>query len=564
MKFILVIWLLFIGCTVFGQANYYLNFNSQEVRQITRKPQTVFKDSLEALNYLALLQQKAIKKGYLTCSIDSLLYQKQEFQVCFFVGPKFKEAKLTLEKKNSDKLKLPTKTIEKLILSSAFNPVEIWKLLKFIQTSYQDLGYPFVRVQLDSIAITDGNLTGKIKIEEHQQFHWGEIIIKGESIISQSILETYLQLKPGMIYTENQTSTIEKKLNQIPFLEQSKSFELLFHDNKVDLYLYLQSKPVSLITGVVGLQPKINNTGYSLTGDIRMKLVNVLKRAESVEAQWRNLQGNTQSLKTAVQVPTLFKTPFGMDGQFQLYKKDSTFLELKSTLAIQYLLGNGNTLKLFYRNYQSSLLSAGQTNANKQNLGSISTPFYGISISRQTIDYLPCPTSGYQFQLEGSIGKRKRTDSLNVQGKYETTSKIEWNWNSYFTFRKRHILKFSNAIDIYIAPNYVKNELLRFGGMATQRGFKEEELRATSRLFASFEYRFLLDQTSYLFLFYDQSWYENKIATVKRDRPLGFGAGLTFGTTIGMFSISYALGKQLNNPIEYRNGNVHFGYVSYF
>ena len=100
--------------------------------------------------------------------------------------------------------------------------------------------------------------------------------------------------------------------------------------------------------------------------------------------------------------------------------------------------------------------------------------------------------------------------------------------------------------------------------MSTQRGFKEEELRATSRFFVSTEYRFLLDQNSFLFLFFDQSWYENKLATIRRDTPYGFGSGLTFGTPLGMFSISYALGKQLTNPILLSNGNIHFGYTSYF
>jgi len=49
-----------------------------------------------------------------------------------------------------------------------------------------------------------------------------------------------------------------------------------------------------------------------------------------------------------------------------------------------------------------------------------------------------------------------------------------------------------------------------------------------------------------------------------KDHPFGFGAGFSFGTNIGIFSISYALGQQLNNPILMRNGKVHFGYIAYF
>jgi hypothetical protein len=49
-----------------------------------------------------------------------------------------------------------------------------------------------------------------------------------------------------------------------------------------------------------------------------------------------------------------------------------------------------------------------------------------------------------------------------------------------------------------------------------------------------------------------------------RDTPFGFGAGISFETKAGIFSINYALGKQFNNPIELRSGKIHFGIVNYF
>ena len=219
---------------------------------------------------------------------------------------------------------------------------------------------------------------------------------------------------------------------------------------------------------------------------------------------------------------------------------------------------------MFYRNYQSSLLSNGQSTAVSSNLANVSTNYYGLSLQKQTIDYLPCPTKGYIIQLEGALGLRNKKDSIFQTNTKTTTAKIDFLFNLYYALYKRHILKFNSASEVLFAPSYARNELVRFGGMASQRGFKEEELRATSRVLIALEYRFLLDQNSFLFLFFDQSWYENKIALTRRDTPYGFGGGLTFGTPLGMFSISYALGKQLTNPILISNGNIHFGYTSYF
>jgi hypothetical protein len=78
------------------------------------------------------------------------------------------------------------------------------------------------------------------------------------------------------------------------------------------------------------------------------------------------------------------------------------------------------------------------------------------------------------------------------------------------------------------------------------------------------EYRFIVDQNSNAFLFYDQAFYENNALAYSKDHPFGVGAGFSFGTKLGIFTISYALGKQLNNAFDFRSGKIHFGYTAYF
>ncbi len=565
MKFILLFVFIFIFLNIKGQQNYELTCLSSEVLPFN-KIETRFKDSIAGIEYVKHLKQKAIKKGYLLFSIDSIQCSPNKMKISLYVGPIFKQAILRLDEKHQRFLHLKGKYKEQIRLQIPLTPIAIEEILHSIETQYLNNGFPFVQLKLDELNWKEGDLFAHIQIKEMNQTYWGEINLKGNEILNEKIIQSVIHIQPGDLYNEHTVQKISDQLKQLPFIEEIRPFELLFHDGKVDLFLYLKAKPVSLITGVLGLQPNIKNTGasYLLTGDIRMKLVNTLKKAESIDIQWRNLQASTQSLRTSFTLPTLFKSAFGIDGQFQLYKKDSTFLELKSTIGLQYLLTNGNTLKLFYRNYLSSLLTGGQSNPTLLQLGNLNTQFYGVSISKQTLNYLPNPTNGYTFQFEGAVGNRTSLDSLSHLSSKTTTSKIDANFQYYFSIIKRHVLKFSGATDLYLAPTFVKNELLRFGGMATQRGFKEEELRANSRVFASLEYRFLLDKNSFLFLFFDQSWYENKLAIIKTDNPYGFGGGLTFGTGIGMFSISYALGKQFNNPVLISNGNVHFGYISYF
>ena len=107
--------------------------------------------------------------------------------------------------------------------------------------------------------------------------------------------------------------------------------------------------------------------------------------------------------------------------------------------------------------------------------------------------------------------------------------------------------------------------MYRFGGLKTLRGFDEASLLASTYGIGKIEYRFILETNSYLLLFFNQAWFENKgRETPVSDTPYGFGAGITFDTKLGIFSFTYALGSQQDSPIEFRAAKIHFGLVNYF
>ena len=114
-------------------------------------------------------------------------------------------------------------------------------------------------------------------------------------------------------------------------------------------------------------------------------------------------------------------------------------------------------------------------------------------------------------------------------------------------------------------PEIFTNELYRIGGLKSLRGFDEESIYASAFSIGKLEYMYLLEQNSFLFAFFNGAWYENKNRSgFISDQPIGFGAGIDFETKLGIMSVSYALGKQFDNPIYFRTGKIHFGIVNYF
>ena len=105
----------------------------------------------------------------------------------------------------------------------------------------------------------------------------------------------------------------------------------------------------------------------------------------------------------------------------------------------------------------------------------------------------------------------------------------------------------------------------RIGGTKLLRGFNEEALFVRSYSVTTAEYRLLFSKDSNVFAFADYAIVRllqgNDFTT---SHPLGLGLGLNLETKLGVFTISYAVGRQDSQPLSVRSGRIHFGMVTLF
>ena len=376
----------------------------------------------------------------------------------------------------------------------------------------------------------------------------------------------------------------------MPFLKETKAFQLSFAGTKTSLYLYLENKRASQFDFVAGVLPDASRAGkVLLTGDAHLKLQNSLGRGEVIEINWKAPQPRTQDLQLHANYPFVFSSPFGVDGFLSIYKRDTLFINVQRSLGIQYPLGRGNYLKVFVSNKQTSLLqSKGFERATTlPSLSDITYTSYGLEFKSERLDYKFNPSKGYSLNIEASVGKKEilrnsAIPEIAYQNYLRSNQLVstQYNYNSYGdvyipVFSGQVIdLGFRAAGNINPRSPVLQNEYFRIGGLKTLRGFDEESIFVKDYVIAKLEYRFLLDQNSYLSVFYNRAYYEStrqvlqadstyKITNVY-DSPQGFGAGVSFETRLGIFSFVYALGKQFNNPIEFKSAKLHFGIISYF
>lgn len=558
--FIFFLTFFFFGQSI--QVHYTLLNNTSLKKNKYFKPFEIKK--IEELN--SILENKKnqwLEKGYYLASFKPLYVSSTEIEVLVEIGSHFPNVAIVIN--DSIKSQLRSFGIENIPKNSLKTSPSLFKL--FIDKTlkaYANNGYPFAQVFFAEQEIIEQQIQIQMNISSGKFYRFSDIIVKGDSSISKSTVQNLIGIKINDFYSEEKLSSIDRILQQTNFINVLKKSELLFTENGVELYVYLENQKMSSMNGAVGLQPNPQSQKIGLTGDVQIKLQNVFKKAELIDLNWRSIEPQTQALQAKLNYPFLFKSPFGIDLKFNLYKRDSTFLDLKSFIGIQYSFKNNVQLKGFYQVNSSEILSK---TTNPSSLFSYLAPIklnsYGLSLQYKRINFLPNPSKGFSLFIETSIGNKTiKKENTIIEKSYVYKSIFQY--VSYIPITKRNIIKVGVNFESYTSSTLFQNERYRFGGLNSLRGFNEEELFASTKLITSLEYRFLLDKNSNAFIFYDQGIYEDNTLTYKIDNPFGVGAGISFGSRIGIFSISYALGKQLNNPLEFRNGKIHFGYVTYF
>jgi outer membrane translocation and assembly module TamA len=514
----------------------------------------------------AELRVQMIAKGYLEASRDSCSSQQDSTRCIFHLGQQYRWARLTAGSVPQE-IASSTGFRERFYRDRPITPRQVSKLFEGLLQECEDHGYPFAAVGLDSLQATDDGLSASVHLDRGRYVTFDSVVVRGTAHVNPRYLQAYIGIRPGDAYNETLVRGLDGRTRELPFVSTRHPAYILFAPEQTKLYLFLDDKRASNFNGILGIAQDPVSGQVRFTGDLDLKLRNALHRGEAINLSWRSLQDRTQDLKVGFNYPFAFNTPFGADLGLKLFKRDTTFLEVTSRAALEYLLRRGDKVRVFVNNKNSQRL--GQQVTYTPGLADVKLTAYGIGVQRERFDYRFNPRKGLAFDLEGSVGEKHSstatfsdttdTDLSSVQ--YELNGHVVW----HIPLGRRSTVKIAGQGGSMVNDQLYSNELYRIGGIKTQRGVDEASIYASSFAIGTVEYRFLFEENSNFFVFVDQGWWEDQSRTpLLTDTPLGFGVGTSFETKAGIFSLSYALGKQFNNPVELRNGKIHFGFTSLF
>lgn len=514
-------------------------------------------------------------RGFLTARTDSIRQDSTLQKVYINPGAQYKWATLTPGNVDEEILSYAGYR-SKNFRGSKFRFREVAKIQERILKWCENNGFPFASVRLDSVAFKENASIGAcLHLEKNRFTKVDSIEVKGSLKVSQAFLFSYIGVAPGDAYDESKIGAITSRIRELSFAKEAKPFTILFTEKYTKLTLYLDKKKAGQFDGIVGILPD-NNTGKVLfTGDVRLKLQNSLQRGELIELTWRRLQTQTQDLKARIAYPYLFRTPAGVDYNIKLYRRDTSFLHVQQQFGLNYIFYGNTGIRAYVKNVSSTLLST----TGLENLttlpatADISAISYGLGFHAERLDYRFNPRKGYRIDFSWDIGTRtiKQNSGLNpvvyAGLKLKSTQYgSSFDGDKFWPLGKRSTLRTGvQSAWIYNSGVLFRNELFRIGGLNSIRGFDEESIFASSFAIGTLEYRYLLEENSWFFLFTDLGWYENSSKDAwDTDTPYGFGTGVTFETKGGIFALTYALGSRYGQPIQFKSGKIHVGFIGLF
>jgi outer membrane protein assembly factor BamA len=591
-RFTAVVLLMLLPFCVAAQYNLYVKGVDKDSVFIKNRlgVETNFKSQLQAREYVNKLPEFLQIKGYPAASVDSVRFDSLHALIHLYVGEAFKWAYIN------------TDSVDKRLLAAVAwnnrqyrqNPLNAnqlqstqQKMLEYLENN----GYPFANITLDSLRFEDEKLYARLVVDRGPLYKIDSVRNLGNARISNGFLQRYLELPEGTVYKKEKLEDISKKLKELPYATEQRPWDLTMLGTGSILNVYLAPKKSSQVNVLVGLLPanqQLESNKLLVTGEATINLRNALGSGETIGINWQQIQVKSPRLNLLYQQPYLFNSPFGVNFAFDLFKKDSSFINISMMIGAQYAVSSGQTGSVFIQNLTTNLLTVDtffiKNNRRLPDEADINTVNLGVSYELNTTDYRFNPRSGNELMISSSAGI-KNIKRNNVVGKLVDQSDPSFNFNSlydtmqlrsyqfriklmaahYFPLTRVSTIRASLNGGWVQSPVLFRNELFQIGGYRLLRGFDEESIFASQYAATSAEYRYFLGQNSFLFSFVDFGWVKNKSRSNNVDNTfLGAGLGMAFETRAGIFNISYAAGKRDDTRFNLRQSKIHLGYVNYF
>ena len=455
-----------------------------------------------------------------------------------------------------------------------FNRYEIETSISSLLTDFENRGFPFAAVKIQSVHLYDDSVSKDhyadiyLVLEEGRQSRIDKIEVTGNTSTKDYVITRELRIDTGEEYSQQKIVNLPRRLNKLRYFDPVPvpQFYIDSQNNGV-LLVNVKERNTNNFDGIIGYVPpaKENESGY-VTGLVNVTLRNIFGTGRAAAIRWQKLTRESQELELKYLEPWLFGYPFNLNAELFQRIQDTTYVQRRLGGALEFLATEDISASAFVSTEEIIPTERTVPVFTVYNSSSLTT---GLGLKIDLRDDPIAPTDGFLFETGYSFSRKKINGPAEyIQPGMETNinlQRITVGFVAFYEIFVRNVIAVSVNGKELTGPFFEQSDLWRFGGTRTVRGYREEQFLASRIAWANLEYRLMLTQRSYAFLFFDAGYYfldavpEKGIAK-SEDYIFGYGLGITVETAIGLLGVSFALAQ----GDSFSEGKIHFGIINEF
>lgn len=562
MKQLLNIFIFLVTSGCFAQS-FYLNVNGINKKQsqtIDSIPYNKKHSNLKSLyNEITKVTNQLTKQGYIDSEIlENKKTNDSTFTAIIDLKNKIKEVHIYIginnlfydqKKSTKDSLIIPYSELENFLNQEISNK--------------EKGGFAFTKIKLKNITKKNSAIYADLNLDSEKKRNLNSIIINYTNTNSKDYFPkgALKQLNKKYInrtFNQDIIKNIYNDLNSFEFISQTKYPEILFTKDSTKIYTYIEKRKANTFDGYIGFSND-ENKKLVLNGYLDISLINTLHAGEKFSLYWKSDGNQQKTFNTKIEIPYLFQSPIGIKAQLNIFKQDSTFQNTKTDINLGYYLNYNSKLYIGYQSTESSDIQ----NTNNSTISDFNNSYLTTTFDFQKADYQnPIFLNKAYIYTTIGFGKRDTNSSPETVG---TSNQLFANLNIKYNFElnPKNFININSQNYILKSQNYISNELFRFGGMNSIRGFLENSLQANFTSMILTEYRYLASKSLYINSILDYALYQDLTSVSNKNqikKLIGIGIGTTVQTPNGLLKINLTNGGEKTSDLQLYNTIINICY----
>ncbi|MDX1462050.1 MAG: hypothetical protein R3359_03260 [Marinirhabdus sp.] len=502
------------------------------------------------------IKSKLLRKGYLAATLRSLSATNDStYLATYSLG------------KKSDVIKVyysPEQFTERQLRTVSSDVTESYFILRIetaeqslqkLNTLLTDTGDAFARLRLKNIQRVANEIHADVSIETTSKRTIDSIVIKGYEKFPRSFLKNYAGIKKNKPFSRSKLLKQNTILDNLGFAKSTKAPEILFREESTTAYFYLEKLNNNLFDGILGFATDETSQRLQLNGYINLELNNNLNYGEQLIINYKADGNEQQNFRAKATMPYVLQSPFGLGLELKIFKRDSTFVTTEQLIQATYQVNPISTIRTGYKSYESS---------NLLDLAIVGSPIEDYDSKFFLVGgTVTLPQNSSLFPVKSFLDIDTEIGERESKGLQEDQIRVFARASHIFNLNPTNSLYVQNATGALFSDSFFTNELFRFGGINSIRGFNENSIDASLYSVLNSEYRYILNPGLYIHSIIDLGYFENEVMDQK-EKLYSFGLGLGLQTRGGLLKFNIANGNSENQDFRFSNTKIHLSLSSRF